>query len=322
MPRQLVTTLLFLSVAVLGAPGTAAGQSKPSVVVTSKPAHSLAAAVMEGIAPPALLIDSASSPHTYAMKPSDAQKVNGADLFIRISEALEPFTAKVIKALPSRVETLTLAEADGVSLLARRSGGTFEAHGHGGKGHRHAHREAGSKDSHDPHIWLDPANAKAMGRAIGAALMRKLPNEATRIEANVAALHARIDRVASEIESTLKPVAGRPFVVFHDSTQYFEQRFGLAAAGSITVSPDVQPSAKRLSELRAKLMTLSTVCVFSEPGLQHRVISSVTEGTRARSGLVDPEGLALEAGPNLYFTLMKGLAREIKGCLDDTAARG
>ena len=312
-----------LMVAVLLCAPAAKADTAAKVVVTSKPAHSIAAAVMQGISVPALLIEGSASPHTYAMKPSDAQKVNDAHLFIRISEALEPFTAKLVKALPARVETLTLAEAGGVGLLARRTGGTFETQAHGGKGHAHGSQaEKGSKDSHDPHIWLDPRNAKAMAAAIGQALARRVPGRAELIAANVADFGARIDKASGEIEAVLKPIAGRPFVVFHDSMQYFEQRFGLPAAGSITVSPDVQPSAKRLSELRAKLMSLSAACVFSEPGLQQKVIASVTEGTRARSGVLDPEGLALEPGPGLYVALIQGLAREMRSCLDEATARG
>lgn len=302
---------------------SAMAETVAKVVVTSKPAHSIAAAVMQGIGMPALLVEGSASPHTYAMKPSDAHKVNDAQLFIRVSEALEPFTAKLVKAVPARVETLTLAEVSGVSLLARRSGGTFETQARGGKGHSHgAQADKGSRDSHDPHIWLDPRNAKAMGAAIGQTLARLLPGQAGRIGANVAAFGARIDLMSGEIETMLKPLADKPFVVFHDSTQYFEQRFGLAAAGSITVSPDVQPSAKRLSDLRAKLMSLSAACVFSEPGLQQKVIASVMEGTRARAGVLDPEGLALEPGPDLYFALIRGLAREVRTCLDEATARG
>jgi zinc transport system substrate-binding protein len=106
------------------------------VVVTSKPIHALVASVMSGAGTPALLVDGPASPHTYSMKPSDAQKVHQADVFFRVSEELEPFTAKLVKALPNTVRVATLADAPGLTLLERRSGGTFEAEGHGGaKGH-------------------------------------------------------------------------------------------------------------------------------------------------------------------------------------------
>src|SRR5918999_1123523 len=146
------------------------------VVVTSKPIHALVASVMSGAGTPALLVDGPASPHTYSMKPSDAQKVHQADVFFRMSEGLEPFTAKLVKSLPSTVRVTTLEDAPGLTLLERRSGGAFQAQGHGGaKGHggkkshgsekgdehEHTHEHGAESGRHDPHMWLDPGNAKA-----------------------------------------------------------------------------------------------------------------------------------------------------------------
>ena len=47
---------------------------------------------------PKLLVGGNASPHTYAMKPSDAKALHAADVFVRVSERLEPFTAKVVRA--------------------------------------------------------------------------------------------------------------------------------------------------------------------------------------------------------------------------------
>ena len=93
----------------LAAAGPAAAQTK--VVVTIKPLHALVASVMSGVGTPDLLVKGAASPHTYAMKPSDAKALNAADLFFRMSESVEPFTIKVVRALPRRVEVVTLQGA-------------------------------------------------------------------------------------------------------------------------------------------------------------------------------------------------------------------
>lgn len=287
------------------------------VVVTSKPIHALVAAVMQGVGEPALLVEGTASPHTYAMRPSDAQRVNKADVLFRVSEALEPFTAKVVRALPRSVKVSTLAEAPGVKLLTRRSGGPFEAHGHAhGKhtGHKHA-APTGAGSQYDAHVWLDPGNAKAMTAAIAAVLAERAPADAAAFKANADALAGRLDTLAATLATDLAPVADRPFVVLHDAYQYFEQRFGLSAIGSILVDPDEQPSAKRISELRRKVKSLGAVCVFAEPGHQPRVVSSVTEGTPSRTAVLDPEGTGLAPGPGLYFKLMTGLAAAMKACL-------
>ena len=292
------------------------------VVVTAKPIHALVAAVMAGVGTPELLVDGTASPHTYAMKPSDALKVHQADVLFRVSETLEPYTAKVLQSLPASVRVVTLAEVAGVTRLPRRTGTTFEHDGEG-HGHGHAPDKAGTGTSamggYDPHVWLDPANARAMASAIAVELALRRPVAADRLRANADELSLRIDRLSAEIARDLAPVASRPFVVFHDATQYFEARFRLEALGSITLAPDVQPSAKRLTELRRKVKSLAPACVFAEPQQSQKLIAGVIEGTGVRTGLLDPEGITLGAGPELYFQLMRKLAADIKACLSPTA---
>ena len=303
-----------LSVAVAGIFGAAAiAADAPKVVVTTKPAHALVAGVMTGVADPTLVVDGSASPHTFTLKPSVARAINNADIFIRVSEQLEPFTRKVSEALPPSVTMMTLAdERTGVKLLAQRSSGTFEQHE---DEHDHHDHGTASAKAIDAHIWLDPGNAKAIVEVVTQTLAAKYPDHAAALKANAAVLAAKIDALSSEIEKELAPVKDKPFIVFHDAYQYFEKRFGLAAAGSVTLSPDQQPSAKRLTAVRKKISELGAVCVFAEPGFQPNLINAVTEGTKARAGTLDPEGIALAPGANLYFELMRGLAKSVVECL-------
>jgi zinc transport system substrate-binding protein len=313
--RRHIVALPALLAAGLGY--SAAAAAEIAVVVTSKPIHSLVAGVMAGRGTPRVLVDGNASPHTYAMKPSDARAVHEARLLFRVSEALEPFTRKLAKSLPSSVALVTLEAAPGLTLLDRRRGGAFEAHGHGkaDKHHDHGHddEDAGGKD---PHVWLDPDNARAMVDEIARALSKADPAGAAAFAANAATVKDGIAALAAEIARDLEPVKDRPFVVFHDATQYFERRFGLAAAGTLTVSPEVQPSAKRLKAIRAKIAKLDASCVFAEPQFKSTLVDTVVEGTSARTGTLDPEGGLLTAGPGLYGDLMRGLASSLRRCLD------
>ena len=54
--------------------------AEPKFVVTIKPLHSLIAAVMKDVGTPSLIIEGAGSPHTYALKPSQAANLSRADL--------------------------------------------------------------------------------------------------------------------------------------------------------------------------------------------------------------------------------------------------
>lgn len=282
-----------------------------TVVVTIKPLHALVSQVMNGMGTPELLVQGAASPHTYALKPSDASKLNGADVFFRMSDAMEPFTAKVAKSLPKRVQVITLQSSRGLKLYQRRSGVTFDDnHDHSDGGdHDHVH------DATDGHSWLDPVNAKVLADRIAQVLSAKEPANAARFTANAENLKSKLDELSTELARDLAPVADKPYVVFHDALQYFERRYKLRVVGSISISPDVPPSAKRLATLRKKIASLGAVCVFAEPQFDTRLVDNVIEGTRARTGTIDPEGIKIEAGPELYFALLRNLTRDLKNCL-------
>jgi zinc transport system substrate-binding protein len=293
--------------------GTA--QAEIRVVVTSKPIHSLVTSVMGKLGQPTLLVSGSASPHTYAMKPSDAKAVNAAQLFFRVSEDLEPFTAKLVKSLAASVRVETLAKTPGLKLLEKREGGAFEDHpGHNHKGHQ-AKAGATEQAEVDTHLWLEPDNAGVMATRIAQVLGEVDAANAAEYAANAKALITRNVALAADLRRELRPVMGRQFIVFHDAYQYFEAWAGLSAAGSITTNPEVQPTGKRLSALRAKIKAAGVTCVFAEPQFQPKVIAAVTEGLAVRTGTLDPEGTTLEPGADLYDQLMRKLAAELVSCL-------
>jgi zinc transport system substrate-binding protein len=295
--------------------------AEPKVVVTIKPVHALVAQVMAGADTPALVVDGLASPHTYALRPSDTRLMNEAAILFRVSDSVEPFTTRVVRSLPASVEVVTLAATPGLTVLPRRFGTTFEQDAHAGQTHAgHAHgAKAKTNDVRDDHVWLDPDNAKRMVDRIAEVLAKKNPARAALYQANAVQAKTGIDAVDADIQRDLKAVEGKPYVVFHDATQYFEKRYGLNAVGSITVSPDVPPSGKRLADLRKKVATLGATCVFSEPNFEAKVVQSVVEGTSAKTAVLDPEGARLTAGPELYATLMRGLAKGVRDCLAGSA---
>ncbi|MEH6720301.1 MAG: zinc ABC transporter substrate-binding protein [Aurantimonas endophytica] len=191
-----------------------------------------------------------------------------------------------------------------------------------GAGHNHDHSHGASEGGHDhgdfdPHVWLDPQNAKALAAAIGSALAAADPENAEHYAANTATLDQRLDALTAEVEAQLEPVKDRGFIVFHDAYHYFEDRFGLEAAGSITINPETPPGAERVTEIQARVRELGATCVFAEPQFEPRIISVVTEGTEARTGELDPLGAAIADGPELYFELIETMAASMRECLAD-----
>jgi zinc transport system substrate-binding protein len=307
--------------------GPALAENRLDVVVTIAPVHSLVAGVMEGVGEPALLLQGGASAHSYAMKPSDAKRLQQADIVIQVSPAYEAFLQKALKTLPKGARIVTLEDIKGLDLLPVREGGEFEedaheghGHKHGGHGHGHGHgdKEAGhaqGEDGHDVHIWLDPVLAQKMVAHIADALAEAAPQHAAAFKANAEKVVARLKALDEELAASLKPSGGKAFIVFHDVMQYFEKRYGLASAGAITLSPERQPSARRLKQIRAKIERLGAACVFSEPQFSPKLVETVIEGTRARKGSLDEIGAGLAPGPELYFALMRRNAEALAACL-------
>ena len=303
----------------------AAAKAEPAVVASIKPIHSLVAAVMDGVGDPKLIVAGAGSPHAHSLRPSQARALEQARVIFWIGPALEAFLEKPIKTLGQRAKVVQLMDAGGITRLSLRGGGLF---GNGrlgvaqsGADHLASKVEPGGDEhgSFDPHIWLDPVNAKAMVRTIAATLADADPDHATTFAANADAVIGRLDDLIVEIVEILEPVRDHRFMVFHDAFQYFEKRFGLAAAGSLTVNPEVMPGAERLTEIRSWALTFGAICVFSEPQYQPKLMAVVGEGGGAKSGMLDPLGALIDAGPDLYFGLLRDMASSVRVCLADGA---
>ncbi|GAB4357446.1 MAG: zinc ABC transporter substrate-binding protein ZnuA [Oricola sp.] len=308
--------LLTALAAILAMPVSASADI--NVIASIKPVHSLVAAVMKGAGEPSLIVDGAGSPHTYSLKPSQAAALQDADVIFWIGDGLETFLQKPVETIGGATKTVELIHAPGLETLGLREGGTFEKHAHDREEAGHA--EAGHDHDHgagaiDMHVWLDPANARAMVHEIADTLAAADPGNAALYEANADALSKRLDALATELSAELKPVRGTGYVVFHDAYQYFEHRFGLSPAGSITVSPDVMPGADRLREIQARVRELNATCVFAEPQFEPKLVSVVTEGSAARSAVLDPLGATVEAGPDLYFEVLRAMASSFRACL-------
>ena len=334
---KLLAPLTLLATALL----TTTSFAAPNVVASIKPVHSLVAAVMAGVGEPTLIVKGAASPHTYALRPSDAGALEAADIVFWTGHGMELFLADALDTLATKAEIIELADAPGITLLPVREGGAFEAHAHEGEEHDHSgetaeehaahadateHTDHGAEDDHeghdhdahgegDMHFWLDPQNAKLMVTQIATTLSAADPENATAYEANAAAELVKLDALEAELAATLAPIADQPFIVFHDAYQYFESRFGLNLTGSITVTPDTMPGAARIDALKGMLVERGVACVFAEPNFAPTIISAITEGTPAQAGTLDPEGGALTDGPDLYPTLLRGLAASLVDCL-------
>ena len=308
MHRIALLPLVALALAGFGVSTADARGQGPRVIVSIKPVHAIVAAVMERVAAPDLIIKGAGSPHTYAMRPSEARRLNDAQLVFWVGENLETFLRKPLSALAGSARVITLMNVEGLTRFPTREGGARQEH-------QIQAREGGEHDGLDVHVWLDSTNAKLIAKAAAAALGEVDPTHRATYAANVARFIARVDALDAELRAALEPVKDVPFVALHDAYQYVERRYGLNAIGSVVAGPERRPGAKRLQEIRTTISELDARCLFSEPQFNPALVQIVVEGTDAKTAVLDPLGAELTPGPDAYFALMRNLARALRGCL-------
>ncbi len=172
--------------------------------------------------------------------------------------------------------------------------------------HEHAHGE------HDPHIWLDPMNAKVILSEMAEHLIENDQENASKYKANLKKAHKELDKLTKKVKSDLN----KDFksIVFHDAYQYFEKRFDVNVLGAFTVNTDVLPGAEQLSEIREVIEHEKVSCVFSEPQFNPDIIKAVAKDTNIKTGVIDPLGATLNPGKKLYFDLIRNMSKSFKGC--------
>lgn len=323
--KNLINIICFLGIFFLGSEKSFAqdyeksNSSVPNVLVTIKPLHSWVSAVMKGLGEPKLLIKGAESVHTYNLKPSDAEDISKADIIFMVEDDMEVYLKRPLKNLAGRARVVELADSKGVRLLKPRHGGMFETHDHG---HNHNYDSGYSRDRknyhdddhEDLHFWLDPENAIAATQKIAKVLGKIDPKHKSTYQKNARNYIQKLDDLLKDVNRSLKDHRSLNFIVFHDAYHYFEKRFRMHAVGSVTINPDLQPSAKRISQIRDKIKETRAMCVFSEPQFEPKLVKTLTEGTRARTGVLDPLGADIPAGEDAYIILIENIAKSLIRC--------
>jgi zinc transport system substrate-binding protein len=305
----------------------------PNVATDVTPIHSLVSQVMAGVGAPDLLVQSGASPHNYSLSPSEAQALQEANLVFWVGEGLTPWLERSLDNLSLDSRKVELLEVVGTTTYAFREGATFDAHDDSDhdkekEGVHDAHddlqHDEKTEDDHhehsgtDPHAWLDPANGKVWLDAIAVALAEKDPENSAQYLENAAAGKADIDAAVSRIEITIDQLKDRQFIVFHDAYQYFEKRFGIPAAGAISIGDASKPSPARIAEIRGVVTDLNVGCVFTEPQYNPGIVKAVFGGTGVNtSGVIDPLGSGLATGANLYPDLLIKIADGLQSCLGE-----
>ena len=319
MTNRIQTYLLTLFFLVFSLISSANAEVK--VVTSIKPIHSLVSYIMDGVGKPDVIVDGYNSPHGFSLKPSHAKMLENADLVIWVGEDLEAFLEKPLQTIAKKAKNIELMDLKGIKKLEFREKNIFEEHDdHKEKDGHKEHDDHKEKDGHeghghgehDPHVWLDPINAKVIIKEITNQLVQLDSKNSSIYKSNSKKALTDIDKLVKDIKKELNK--DLRFVVFHDAYQYFENRFDIQVLGALTVNTDVMPGAEQLSEIREVIEHEKVNCLFSEPQFNPAIIKSIAKDTKIKTGILDPLGAKLDKGKNLYFDLLKNMSSSFKGC--------
>ncbi|WP_309677826.1 metal ABC transporter solute-binding protein, Zn/Mn family [Pseudomonas sp.] len=283
-------------------------QAEVKVLTSIKPLQLIAAAVQDGVAIPEVLLPPGASPHNYALRPSDVRKVQSVDLVYWIGPGMEGFLPRVLngRTLPS------VAVQDLPGLKLRHFADNSHSHAEEADEHDHDHRPG----SLDAHLWLSPVNARVIATKMAADLSAADPANAARYQSNLKAFDERLDAMDLRLKTRLAGIAGKPYFVFHEAFDYFEDAYGLKHAGVFSVAAEVQPGAQHVAAMRTRLQEVGKTCVFSEPPLRPRLAETLVAGLPVKLAELDALGGYTPATAQGYEQVLEKLGNDLAGCLE------
>ncbi len=308
-----------------------------AVVTSVRPLAFIAAAIADGVTPTEVLLPDGASPHDYALRPSDVQRLKSAQLVIWVGPEMEAFLSKALQPLPAErqialsqqpaIRTLLLQESHPEHAAAENDAHHDADHdNHASHEHDHSNEPENHQDRDDDghhhgefnmHIWLSPEMVQASAIAIHAKLVELMPQNKDKLDANLRKFTEKLAQTDKNIVNMLTPVRGKGYFVFHDAYGYFEQHYGLTPLGHFTINPAIAPGAQRLNQIRTQLVEHKAVCVFAEPQFRPAVINAVAKGTDVRIGVLDPLGSDIALDQDSYMRFLSQLSEQYLSCLKE-----
>jgi len=291
-----ISTFCLLAGAMLMCPLSSMAQ--PSVVASIKPLQMIAAAVMDGVAQPAVLIPSNQSPHHYVLRPSDVALVSSADVLLWVGEPMETYLASLFSDVEDATTVLEAASLPEIWLQAPG-------------GEQLQEEEA----RYDSHLWLNSANAMLIAEHLAVELVRRDPANSAAYQSNLAAFQSLVVATQAQIATRLASMKAMEFAVFHDGIRYFERQFGLQNQFVVAPDHESQPGIRHLMEIQALIEQNSPACLLEDINTSMATVNTVLRDLPVKRVPIDPLGDAIVADKQGYARLLTSLADAFDTCM-------
>lgn len=282
--RKLIFSLVIFCTPTLALAGP------PDVVASIKPVQALVLAVMGEIGEPTVLLPAGTSPHTFTLKPSQAEILQNADVVFWIGPSLETALQGPLKNLAENARQVPLLTTPGLDVLTRDG-------------------------AVDPHIWLSPTNVLAMLDLIHDVLVEINPGNSAIYAKNTKVAKNRTKLLLRQGTGMVSAIKDTPYMVQHDGFGYIARDFGLTEIGYLQTMPGREPGAKHVSAMREVIKSKGVKCLFHEPQFTPALAQSLSRELGVRLGELDPMGTDLIVSPTLHVRIIQGVIMGLDKCL-------
>ncbi len=342
----MASTSVFSTEAVAATP--TASSSKPvrdlRVLTSIKPLQLIIASLIAEGDQLELLMDSASSPHSYTIKPSDARKIRRADVIVWVGEDLESNLVKVLgnfNALKNNSSTVEIMEL--MVLLEKLIKGqsaqnsraykfdladyadytNYEGAGQDSKASKgskkadrnsHNHDHADHNDA-DVHIWLYPPLVERVAFLVSEKLQAMNPSKEQEYQKNLQVFTEQLKIRMDLLSNKLTQFDGAGFASIHNGFELFANFFSLNYGGYIMDEHSAVFSPKQLSHIRQKILDEELNCIFEEPLFNSKALDGLTTLSKVNRQEVDILGGNIGVSAQGYFVFMDKLVADTISCM-------
>jgi zinc transport system substrate-binding protein len=227
-----------------------------------------------------------AEPHDVELNPRQVGQISDAGLVAY----LRGFQPAVDQAVDQEAKGRAFDVASVVPLLSLTGGAAGD--------------DAETAGGKDPHVWLDPARFATIAVQLGARLGRADPAHATDYTIRAGALRTDLTRLDAEYSAGLRTCARREIVTSHTAFSYLADRYGLKQVGITGLSPEAEPSPRRLAEVAREARSTGATTIFFETLVSPKVADTVAREVGATTAVLDPLDGLTEPDAD-YFSVMR-----------------
>ncbi len=279
-----------------------------TIVTDIPPLAAIASAVVGTDVEVRALLPEGGSPHDFALRPSDARMLHGADVVFWSGEAIAPWMEQAIEGLdPNTLIIETLASSGWEPLTLR------ELEQIGAHDEDHDHDEEHDHGIIDPHAWLSARNAAAWAENL-ADVLTESNLAGVEVSSNAQTFAMEMNALEIALKSEAQKLSGKRYLVSHDSFQYLEVALDLPASGAIALSDATSSGPAHIAALKAQVVEQDIACILTDPQSNPDLAALIAEGTDAKIAQVNPMGNSALSGAEYYRALLSGILVTLAEC--------